>query len=69
MLVKKALFFLGLIISIAALYQLFPLLGDYGKLADYGRGYVWGNLIILVIGGAIMALTLSGIKSKGKKTQ
>jgi hypothetical protein len=67
-LVRKIFFFFGLIISLAALYQLFPLLGEYGALADYGKGYVWGNLVILGIGAVIMAFSFKGFKSN-KKTQ
>ena len=40
----------GLVIAIAALISLFSYLGDYEILTQYGKGHVWGKVLLLFIG-------------------
>ena len=47
---KKILYTLGILLLLAGIIPLFQYLLDYNVLSEYGKGYVWGK-IILVLGG------------------
>ncbi|MFC4874485.1 hypothetical protein [Negadavirga shengliensis] len=46
---KKATIILGFLVLAVSLYNISPYLTDYAALAEYGKGYVWGNIILLMV--------------------
>lgn len=52
---KKILYTLGILLLLAGIIPLFQYLLDYNVLSEYGKGYVWGK-IILVLGGLGLVL-------------
>ncbi len=53
---KYALLIIGAAISITAIAKLATYLQHYANLTAYGQGYVWGNVILLVVGLALLFL-------------
>lgn len=47
---KKILFIAGLFIVVLALTALASYIVDYQDLSAYGKGYIWGKVILLLIG-------------------
>jgi uncharacterized membrane protein len=41
---------IGVLLCIIALISLFSYLGDYQILSEYGKGFVWGKVVLLLIG-------------------
>jgi len=58
---KYLLLFLGTILSAIALSKLSLYVSDYEQLTSYGKGYIWGNLFILLVG---LVLLFFGFKIK-----
>jgi len=58
---KKALLILGAILTLYALYALFPYILDFSKLSEYGKGYIIGNFAMLAVG---VVLIIFGVKKK-----
>lgn len=52
---KKILNSLGILLLLAGIIPLIQYLIDYKILSEYGKGYVWGK-IILVLGGVAFVL-------------
>lgn len=53
---KYLLLFLGTILSAIALSKLSLYVSDYEQLTSYGKGYIWGNLFILLAGLTLLFL-------------
>ena len=56
---KKIILLIGIALILFAAYSLLPYILDYPRLSEYGKGYVAGNFIILVVG---IAMVYRGIK-------
>jgi uncharacterized membrane protein YraQ (UPF0718 family) len=54
---KRILLIAGLILMGLAIASLVTYLFDYEKLSNYGKGYVWGKIIILILGGFLIFLS------------
>jgi len=52
---------IGAIISIFSIINIGRYIFEYHSLADYGKGYIWGNFILLIIG---LFLIFLGLKRK-----
>jgi len=50
LLMKKVLFYLGILLCILGFFPLLQYALDYNSISDYGKGYVWGKVVILSIG-------------------
>ena len=58
---KYILLGLGLLLIFISLISLSQYAYDYIDLSEYGKGYIWGKVIILFVG---IILTYFGIKTK-----
>jgi hypothetical protein len=58
---KKIILILGIIISLIGIYQSGRYFLDYSTLSQYGKGYVWGSIILFLIGVVLIYL---GLKKK-----
>jgi uncharacterized protein (DUF58 family) len=58
---KYILLVIGAVLVIATLISIIQYLPDYSKLSTYGRGYLWGKLFVLSLGGVII---YAGLKIK-----
>ena len=47
---KYVLLVFGLLLSLASVLNILKYAVDYELLADFGKGFVWGNGILLVVG-------------------
>lgn len=47
---KKAVTFLGALMFLFGCFNVINYLSEYNSLAAYGKGFVWGNGILMVIG-------------------
>ena len=47
---KKWIISIGVVITLLGLFQGKKYLLDYNSLTDYGKGYVWGSIFLLVLG-------------------
>ncbi|MCS6990626.1 MAG: hypothetical protein NZL95_02055 [Chitinophagales bacterium] len=54
---------LGVILLLAGLIPLARHGLNYGQLTDYGKGYVWGKVILALIGLTLMAVSRNLKKS------
>ncbi len=60
---KKVLLIIGIVLSGVSLYQVSQYILNYNMLSEYGKGYVWGSIILFLIG---VILILLGIRKKKK---
>jgi len=58
---KKWIIVIGVIITLLGLFQSVKFLLDYDTLTQYGKGYVWGSGLLLIIG---TLLIIAGLKRK-----
>ena len=58
---KKVLFVIGIIIILISLISILPYIFDYSDLSRYGKGYITGKAILLLIG---IGLLIYGKKKK-----
>ena len=61
--VKYILLIAGILLALFSLATVSRYIGDYAVLTEYGRGYVWGKIILLAIGIILIVL---GIRKKRK---
>jgi len=66
---KYFLIILGCILLLISIYQSFPYLLDYQYLSEYGKGYIWGNIILLIIGVLLLLLGIRKYRSKVKEQE
>jgi len=60
---KKIMLIVGCLLILLASYQGGRYIFDYNILSEYGKGFIWGNIIILLTG---ISLVYLGIKKKRK---
>lgn len=53
--IKKLLLIFGIIACVFALVPLLQYIFDYGRLSEYGRGFIWGKALLLIIGAVLIA--------------
>ncbi|PKL85927.1 MAG: hypothetical protein CVV22_05185 [Ignavibacteriae bacterium HGW-Ignavibacteriae-1] len=58
---KKVILTIGIILFIIGMFQGSRYFLDYNVLSHYGKGYVWGSAIILLLG---IAFIIIGLKKK-----
>ncbi len=56
--VKKLLLILGIIVCLFALVPLVQYVFDYQQLSEYGQGFIWGKVLLLVLGGLLIFASL-----------
>jgi multisubunit Na+/H+ antiporter MnhG subunit len=54
---KKVLLFFGVIMCLMGIFPLIQYSLDYTKLSDYGKGFVWGKVVILLVGISLIAIS------------
>jgi multisubunit Na+/H+ antiporter MnhG subunit len=58
---KKWIAIIGVFITLFGLFQVVKYLFDYNSLTDYGKGYVWGSIFLLIVG---FFLIIYGVRKK-----
>ncbi len=58
---KKLALVLGIFITIIGFFQCVVYFMDYNELTQYGKGYVWGSFLLLLMG---ILLIYIGLKKK-----
>jgi uncharacterized membrane protein YraQ (UPF0718 family) len=51
---KYALLTIGIILLILGFVQTGRYILNYDTLTQYGKGYVWGSVLLMIIGGALI---------------
>lgn len=47
---------LGIVLCLFALFALLQYVFDYRELSDYGKGFIWGKLLMLLLGIAFIVI-------------
>lgn len=47
---KKILTILGIFFILAAIISILPYFMDYSQLSEYGKGFIWGKVILFFAG-------------------
>jgi len=55
---KKVLLYAGIIVCLVGLIPLVRYVFDYSQLSNYGKGYIWGKLLIIIIGMIMVLVSL-----------
>ncbi len=58
---KRWIIIIGILITLLGLYQGSKYLTDYNDLTNYGKGYVWGSIFIIILGSSII---IYGVRKK-----
>lgn len=66
-LMKKAGFIVGVILSLLGLIQGGRYLFDYNSLSPYGKGFAWGSLFLIMIGLTLIFVSLRKGRSGASK--
>jgi hypothetical protein len=61
---KYFLLSLGFLLIFISALNLFKYLSDYFIITDYGKGFIWGNILLLIIGILIFIWGLKKRKNK-----
>lgn len=61
---RIVLIIIGCLLFVLGAVQGLPHIPDYGKLTDYGKGYVWGSVLLMVIG---LLISVFFLKRKSNK--
>jgi len=54
---KKVLLIAGIIILVLGIIPLMQYALDYNDLSNYGKGYIWGKLLITLIGTFLIIIS------------
>lgn len=54
---KKISLIIGILLLILGLYQGGKYAVDYSFLSSYGKGYVWGSLLLIIVGSILVYLS------------
>lgn len=60
---KITIVIVGFLVLLVGCFNLGKYLSDYNALAPYGKGFVWGNVILIVAG---LLSVLIGLKKKSR---
>ena len=55
---KKLLLILGIILVLASLFSIGQYIGDYEVLSEYGKGFIWGKILLLAAGATLIFVAL-----------
>lgn len=55
---KKTGFIIGVLFLVLGLYQGGRYAVDYSFLSSYGKGYVWGSLLLIIVGSILVYLSI-----------
>jgi len=61
---KKVALILGIILSLIGIFQGVSYIFEYNTLMQYGKGYVWGSIILFAIGLVFIYFGLRKNKTK-----
>ena len=62
---KKVFLILGIILALIGFFQVIRYIFEYNTLMQYGKGYVWGSIILFAIG---LVLIYFGLRKKKTKS-
>ena len=62
---KKVSLILGIILALIGFFQVIRYIFEYNTLMQYGKGYVWGSIILFAIG---LLLIYFGLRKKKTKS-
>jgi len=54
---KKFLLIIGILIVIFGLFPLMRYALDYTELSNYGKGFIWGKVIIVLVGTILITIS------------
>jgi len=54
---KKILLYVGLIVVLIAAIPLLNYALDYNILTDYGKGFIWGKILLLLVGAVLIGIS------------
>ena len=63
---KKILIIAGGVLVFLSVIPIIQFVFYYNELSDYGKGYIWGNIILFLLGSLFLYM---GIKKKRKSSQ
>jgi hypothetical membrane protein len=63
---KTILIIAGGILVFLSVIPIIQFVFDYNELSDYGKGYIWGNVLLFLLGSLLLFM---GIKKKRKSEQ
>ena len=61
---KKLFLFIGIFIVLGSLLSLQSYITDYAVLSQYGKGYIWGKIILAIVGIGLVYVGLKPSKIK-----
>lgn len=64
---KYALYISGGLMLLLAINGLIRYAGDYSVLTEYGKGYVWGNIILMIAGTGLIFIAKYKYNASRKK--
>ncbi len=54
---KIFLLILGIVLGVLGSIQTFKYITDYSVLTQYGKGFIWGSIILIIVGVALIYLS------------
>lgn len=54
---KRILLYVGIAFCLFGVFPLLQYIFDYTELSDYGKGYIWGKVFILLIGISLLVIS------------
>jgi len=54
---KKVLLYAGIVLCLIGIFPLIQYLLDYKQLSDYGKGFIWGKGLIILVGICLIFLS------------
>lgn len=61
---KTFLIIIGTILSAIGFFQGYQYIMNYSLLSAYGKGFIWGNIILVVIGIGLILIAFRKTKKK-----
>jgi len=60
---KKVLLFVGVVMCLIGIFSSFQYIFDYTELSNYGKGFIWGKVGIVLIGISLIAISRKNNKT------
>jgi hypothetical protein len=61
---KIVLLYVGVVMCLIGIFSSLQYIFDYPKLSDYGKGFIWGKVVIILIGITFIAISRKKDKAK-----